>query len=77
MDYTIRIGGRHDKHGPRNSNEEEPMETANDRNSAEALDPARIGEAVYRAVRGMRDHAAPRLQNGARIRGRRARSRLR
>ena len=51
MDYTIRIGGRHDKHGPRNSNEEEPMETANDRNSAEALDPARIGEAVYRAVR--------------------------
>lgn len=51
MDYTIRIGGRHDKHGPRNSNEEEPMETANDRSSAEALDPARIGEAVYRAVR--------------------------
>lgn len=51
MDYTIRIGGRHDKHDPRNSNEEEPMETANDRNSAEALDPARIGEAVYRAVR--------------------------
>ncbi len=27
------------------------METANDRSSAEALDPARIGEAVYRAVR--------------------------